>query len=299
MKHLKYRAFISYKHDKEDERFARNLHRKLERYRVPRGIESEELGAELRLSWFDQLFYRTLKFCRLPKKNFVGENFKVQRKLGRVFRDEDEMSLGPSLDDELSGALKQSKNLIVICSPKAATSEWVNEEIIEFKKIGRHEQILPIVIDGEVDKKPCKKSDEIDRQNIKIEIDDEINKLRSYDKEYCFPPGLIFSVNEEGELIDEKIEPNALRINNPKSRFPISRFELNKIVAKLIGVDFEDLWHGEKKRIRARRIAGSVVTGCMALLLSAVYIQVAINQSHRLSIQNSARIAEAAEQALA
>jgi hypothetical protein len=37
----------------------------------------------------------------------------------------------------------------VICSPKAAKSRWVNEEILTFKRLGREHRIFCLIIAGE------------------------------------------------------------------------------------------------------------------------------------------------------
>lgn len=45
------------------------------------------------------------------------------------------------LSSELQERLKASRNLIVICSPNSARSEWVGKEIAFFHQLGRTEQI--------------------------------------------------------------------------------------------------------------------------------------------------------------
>lgn len=52
------------------------------------------------------------------------------------------------LDDELKSRLKSSKNLIVICSPYSARSEWVGKEIEYFYSLGRRENIHFFIVDG-------------------------------------------------------------------------------------------------------------------------------------------------------
>ena len=46
-------------------------------------------------------------------------------------------------------ALRQSRYLIVICSPHAAQSRWVGQEIVEFKKLEREDRILALIVAGE------------------------------------------------------------------------------------------------------------------------------------------------------
>ncbi len=107
----RFRAFISY--SQKDKSQARRLHRALEAYRVPAGIDAR------------------------------GRKAKIL-KLGRFFRDEEELGAASDLGSALQGAIADSENLIVVCSPHAAKSRWVNEEIIHFKRTGRADRIFAV-----------------------------------------------------------------------------------------------------------------------------------------------------------
>lgn len=108
-----YFAFISYK--REDEKYAEELRRKLEHYRLPSKLRKADSS--------------------LPKE------------IRPVFRDALELA-GGVLSKEIESALQQSKYLIVICSPNSAKSPWVNKEVQTFINYGREEQIIPFIIDG-------------------------------------------------------------------------------------------------------------------------------------------------------
>lgn len=112
----KYFAFISYK--REDEKWAKWLQNKLETYRFPSLLRKE----------YDK---------QLPSN------------LRPIFRDKTDISKTGDLKLILHEELVNSKYLIVICSPRSARSEWVNQEILEFQKLGRDENIIPFIIDGE------------------------------------------------------------------------------------------------------------------------------------------------------
>ena len=114
----KYKAYISYSH--RDSRWASWLHRALESYRLPRKLVGTKTG--------------------------VGE---VPARIRPVFRDRDDLSSASDLGGTVKQALSDSENMIVICSPDAAASHWVNEEIREFASLGRKEQIFCVIIDGE------------------------------------------------------------------------------------------------------------------------------------------------------
>lgn len=114
----KYFAFISYK--REDEEWATWLHHELENYHLPVSLNGRsDLPAEFR----------------------------------PIFRDIDELKAG-NLSEQIRNALASSTFLIVICSPNAAKSEWVNKEILEFIEIGKHKgidnirNIFPFIVEG-------------------------------------------------------------------------------------------------------------------------------------------------------
>ena len=71
----------------------------------------------------------------------------IRQDLRPVFRDTDELSAG-NLPEQIQKALKNSQNLIVVCSPKAAKSTWVNQEIETFISIGKTNRIFPFIVEG-------------------------------------------------------------------------------------------------------------------------------------------------------
>jgi hypothetical protein len=114
----KYWAFISYSH--ADETWGRWLHRALERYRVPR-----------------RLIGRPSRHGPLPRRVFP------------IFRDRDELPTASSLGDKIQQALRESRFLIVVCSPKSAVSRWVNGEVAAFKAAAGEDRVLCLIVDGE------------------------------------------------------------------------------------------------------------------------------------------------------
>lgn len=113
----RYRAFISYSH--RDERWCDWLHKALEKFR----IDSALIGRE----------------------TAVG---RVPPDLRPIFRDRDEFSSG-SLSEQTLAALKGSQFLIVIASPNAAQSHYVNEEIRQFRALLREGRVLAMIVEGE------------------------------------------------------------------------------------------------------------------------------------------------------
>ena len=109
-----YCAFISYSH--LDRNIADRLHRSLENYVVP-----------------PELVGRNTVKGRIP------------RRLGAVFMDQVELAAGP-LSTQIRIALQEAEHLIVICSPNSRHSSYVAQEIEEFKRLGRADRILALVV---------------------------------------------------------------------------------------------------------------------------------------------------------
>lgn len=114
----RYKAFISYSHC--DTTIAVRLHRRLEGYRLPSRLvgTSTSRGA-------------------------------VPARLTPIFRDIDELPAADDLSTEIKAALADSAALVVLCSPDAKTSRWVNREIELFREIHPDRPILPALVRGE------------------------------------------------------------------------------------------------------------------------------------------------------
>ncbi len=115
MQTYKYDAFISYRHTEPDKAIAEKLHRMLETYKVPKAVI--KMGS--------------------------------QKKVGRVFRDREELPTSSNLADSIQEALENSEHLIVICSPRTPHSQWVCKEIETFSELHGHDRILALLIEGE------------------------------------------------------------------------------------------------------------------------------------------------------
>ena len=115
MENWKYTAFISYRHGGNDEFVAKTLHTMLENYRVP-----SKLAAK------------------------IGK-----KKVGRIFRDVDELPSSSSLYNNIEEALGQSEYLLVICTPRLQESKWCMREIELFQKLRGSDHIIVVLAEGE------------------------------------------------------------------------------------------------------------------------------------------------------
>jgi tetratricopeptide (TPR) repeat protein len=114
----KYKAYISYSH--RNEKYVKWLHGALESYRVPRKLVGTKTSAGT-----------------------------VPSRARPIFRDRDDLSSATDLGGTVNQALLDSENMIVVCSPDAAASFWVNEEIRHFARLGKADRIFCIIVDGE------------------------------------------------------------------------------------------------------------------------------------------------------
>ncbi len=113
-----YSAFISY--SRQDEAHARWLQTRLDDYRLP-----------------SRLTPRPLVVPAEPNR------------IAPVFRDRSALSAAPDLEQALCAALASSGHLIVVCTPAAVASTWVNREIEMFRAAGRGAHILPALFEGD------------------------------------------------------------------------------------------------------------------------------------------------------
>ncbi|MGH6952124.1 MAG: toll/interleukin-1 receptor domain-containing protein, partial [Vitreimonas sp.] len=204
----RYAAFLSY--SSRDERFARRLHRALESYAIP---------------------------STLGRFDLVGGGGKLNR-IYPVFRDREELSAG-DLGERIEAALRASGALIVVCSPRAAASPWVQKEVEFFLSLGRRERIFAIIADDA----PSQAEDGADATPL------------------CFPPAL------RGDALRDRasLEPLAADARPSKDGF---RNAWLKVVAGLIGVTPGQLIDRDRKRRRRQVVALGAGLAVTAFIVS-------------------------------
>src|SRR6266404_4706285 len=73
-----------------------------------------------------------------------------RRRASRVFRDDTSLSATPHLWPAIERALDASQFLIVLCSPEAANSRWVNKEVAYWVAHKSVDSLLIAVTGGEL-----------------------------------------------------------------------------------------------------------------------------------------------------
>ena len=206
----RYDAFISYRHVEQDRKWAKWLHTNLETFKVPKKLQTQ-LG--------------------------------LAKGLSRVFRDEEELPVSSSLSEQIQQALEQSRFLIVICSKETPASRWVNQEIVSFREMGRHDRIVALLIDGEPDES----------------FPTALREIRTR----LVEPGS----NTEREQVEE-IEPLAADVRSTRSDNPatLKKMALLRIMAMLLGCRFDDL----RQRHQERSVQRLKIIVSAALLLVAL-----------------------------
>ena len=211
---FKYFAFISY--SSKDTEWGKRVQRKLEHYRMPATLCSEH-------GW-----------KRTPIKP--------------VFFAPTDIQPG-GLTEELQERLRASRNLIVICSPNSAQSEWVGKEIEFFHQLGRTKQIHFFIVDG---------------QPHSGNPDTE-----------CFNP-----------IVDSLGLPEILGANIHEKiyRWPWMNKERAyvQLISKLLGVEFDAIWQRDKRLLVQKMIAWAVGIVVVLAALAGVWIT---NQPVNVEVQ--------------
>ena len=163
-----YAAFISYRHLPRDAEVACEVQRAIEEYRLPRLVARANAPAETTSNTacafpeadaYAEIAHKeailhtenaSIGTTTHNKDTFNAQEHKVRRptKLGKCFRDEDELAASHSLPDSIREALAASRTLIVICSPETQESSWVRREIEMFEQIHGRERIICVLAAG-------------------------------------------------------------------------------------------------------------------------------------------------------
>lgn len=212
-----YRAFISYSH--ADRAWCDWLHKALETYRVPSRLVGKQTSAG-----------------------------KIPRRLHPIFRDRDELPSAIDLNQKVEAAMRASAWLIVICSPRSAPSRWVNEEVLAFKRMGRADRILCLIVDGEPN----------------------ASDKPGHESEECFCPVLRHRIDANGALTDERTEPIAADARAGKDGNANAKL---KLIAGMLDVGFDAL----KQREQQRRVRRMTAVSALAVIVMLVTTALAIN----------------------
>lgn len=214
----KYFAFISY--NSKDIAWGRKLQRKLEHYRMPATLCSEK-GWE-----------------RTP--------------IRPVFFAPTDIQPG-GLTKELQDRLHASRNLVVICSPNSAKSEWVGREIAFFHELGRTRNIHFFIVDG------------VPHSGIS--------------ETECFNP-----------IVDKLGLPEILGANIHEKTYRWSWMNRERayvqLISKLLEVEFDSIWKRHRRQLVQKIVAWTIcfLTACLSIVgvwahSKPVDVQIRLNET--------------------
>ena len=189
---FKYRAFLSYSH--ADAAVAKRVHAHLEGFRIDK-----------------ELVRRATPAGPVPKA------------LRPIFLDRNDFDAGSSIGASTRAALDDAAAFILIASPDAARSKYVNEEVRLFRWHHPERPLIPLIVKG---------------------------KPGDPDLE-CFPPTLRFAMGADGMMTDVPADFIAADLRDEGDGFDLA---LAKVIARLIGLAPDDVYRrAERQRRRLRR----------------------------------------------
>ena len=261
-------CFISYRHTDNrdpDRRWASWLHQQIERYKVPPLLVGET--------------------------NERGDV--IPERIYPVFRDETSLPADASLTKQIERALEASKYLIVLCSPRAVESNYVEEEIRWFQKAGRSKFILPAIIAGEPGDSERECFPEPLRHRTEESEQSELN-AEPLAADFRLPNGLEGYTSAEAYRIELASDASLnKRQRDSLAEDYAAQLQLMKlkIIAGILGVSLEKLRDRDKAyqlelaRAKARTLMLWLITVALLAVASVVAAGLAIYQ-RKVAVQS-------------
>ena len=222
----KFDVFLSY--SRKDEAFGKRLEEALENYTLPKDVSSRS----------------------------------VSTKRLNVFRDKKD--LVPNDSDyykTIEGYLNRSRYLIVICSPNARRSQYVNEEIKTYLKSHEASRVIPILLSG--------------RPN---------NDSQANPEEHAFPPALCEALAMPLAIEFTEFERAPGKLN--KGRYHDSWYTL---LSKIYGTERAEIERLDAKRQARRRAIFAGVSLVVIALLSVALVFAIISRQQAASERDHAQ----------
>ncbi len=226
----KYFAFISFQ--SSDAREAVRLQHAIERYRLPAVL------------------------CK--------QDSSIPRRIKPLYCYLNDMHAGEELMQELKSRMEQSRYLIVVCSPRAAKSAYINSGIDYFVSLGRRDCIIPIIVDG-----------------IPYSNDPETE---------CFPEALKRHFPKHSDPLQDH---SILGINIHEAGIGSRRKAYDRamlmVVARILQLDFDGLLLRDQQRSRRKMILSILL---VLVVFAALFVTWRLSQTVDVQVQ----VKEATEQ---
>ena len=185
----------------------------------------------------------------------------------KVFVDNASLSTNPALWTSITTALAASRNFVLLCSPEAARSEWVDKEVAFWLAHKSANCLLPVLTDGELVWDPAAK---------------DIDFARST----AVPPSLKGVFTEEPRHLDlrwTKDQSSAIALSLQNSQFKDAVADL---AAPIHGVAKDDLVGEDIRQHRRTRTIARAAVAALALLLVAALVSAVIARANAVRAEN-------------
>ncbi len=221
--------------------------------------------------------HKKLESYKISKK--VLSNGRARRsKIERVFRDKDELPITNNLEDPIIKALSDSEYLLVICTPRLKESVWCKKEIETFIGMHGRNKIFAVLAEGE--------------------------PHESFPEEILYREEQV--MNPDGTLGTQVVpaEPLAadVRGKNKKEILRAMDIEVLRLLAPMLGVDFDDLKQRHRERKFKKIITATVAAAVMFLgigiasTITALHINKQKEQIEAQAVEIQAQADEIASQ---
>ena len=170
-----------------------------------------------------------------------------RRRALRVFRDKTSLSASPELWPAIEGALSQARYFVLLASPEAAASHWVEQEVRWWRAHRSHDTVLILLTDGE------------------LRWDDT---RRDFDAASAIPRGLRGCFSLEPLWVDLRWARGERDVSMRNPRF---RDSVGEVAAPLRGVPKDDLI-GEDIRQHRRTVRLVRIAATVLVLLTAAAV---------------------------
>jgi WD40 repeat protein len=214
----KFDVFLSY--SRKDEEFGKRLEEALENYTLPKDVQARS----------------------------------ISKKRLNVFRDKkDLVPTDPDYYKAIESYLKQSRYLVVVCSPIARSSEYVNAEIETYLRSHEANRVIPVLLSG----KPN-------------------NEREARPEEYAFPQALCDALTMPLAVAFTEFERAPGKLN--KGRYHDSWYTL---LSKIFGTERAEIERLDAKRQARRRaiFAGVSLAVIAALSVALVFAIISRQQA--------------------
>lgn len=221
--------------------------------------------------------HRKLESYKISKK--VLSNGRASRsKIERVFRDKDELPITNNLEDPIIKALSESEYLIVICTPRLKESVWCKKEIETFISMHGRNKIFAVLAEGE----PAESFPE---------------EILYREEQVMYPDGTIGIQVVPAEPLAADV-----RGKTKKEILKAMDVEVLRLLAPMLGVDFDDLKQRHRERKFKKIITATIVAAVLcfgigiASTITALHINKQKEQIEAQSVEIKAQADEIASQ---